>query len=213
MTSTLNPLQTDTWVNNTWDEFAQVIETPAAAKYRCYYHAGKMRIEAMPIGSDHSRVHALILFAISLFSTLNDISLSEHDNCSYRKVGIEEFQPDLSFYSGDNADIIPWGTRIIDLNLYPLPNLVIEISDTTLADDTGEKRLQYEELGIPEYWVVNVQTCQVLAFAIANQGSNRIHASQVLPGLAIDLLEELLKQCKAVGTTKARAWLLQQLRP
>jgi Uma2 family endonuclease len=213
MTSTLNPLQTDTWVNNTWDEFAQVIEAPAAAKYRCYYHAGKMRIEAMPIGSDHSRVHALILFAISLFSTLNGIALSEHDNCSYRKIGVEEFQPDLSFYSGDNAEIIPWGIRVIDLNLYPLPNLVIEISDTTLADDKGEKRLQYEELGIPEYWVVNVQTCQILAFAIANQGSNRIHASQVLPGLAIDLLEELLKQCKAVGTTKARAWLLQQLRP
>jgi Uma2 family endonuclease len=213
MTSTLNQLETDTWLITTWDEYAQAIETPAADKYRCYYHAGKMRIETMPIGADHSRVHALILFAISLFSTLNGIALTENDNCSYQRTGIEEFQPDLSYYSGDNAEVIPWGTRIVDLNLYPVPDLVIEIADTTLKDDQGEKRLLYEEVGVQEYWVVNVQTCEILAFAIANQGSRRIRTSQVVSGLAIEQLEEILKRGKTSGLTEARTWLLQQLRP
>lgn len=212
MTSTLNQLEADTWLSATWEKYAQAIETPAADKYRCYYHAGKMRIETMPIGADHSRVHALILFAISLFSTLNGIALTENDNCSYRRMGVEEFQPDLS-YSGDKAEVIPWGTRIVDLNLYPVPDLVIEIADTTLKDDQGEKRLLYEEVGVLEYWIVNVQTCEILAFAIANQGSHRIRTSQVVSGLAIVQLEEMLKRSKVSGLTEARTWLLQQLRP
>jgi len=211
MTSVLEQLQTDNWVQASWDEYIQAIENPAT-KNRGYYHAGKMRIESMPIGAAHSRIHALVLFAISLFATVRNIALTEHDNCSYRKTGIEEFQPDLSYYIGNNAEAIPWGTRVVDLNSYPIPNLVIEIADTTLADDQGAKRLQYETLGIPEYWIVNVQTCEILAFTIANQGSRRIQESIVLPGLAIDLLQQTLKRSQEEGQTSARAWLLQYFR-
>jgi Uma2 family endonuclease len=211
MTSVLEQLQTDVWVKASWDEYIQAIEDPAT-KNRSYYHAGKMRIEAMPIGSDHSRIHALILFAISLFATVGKLALTERDNCSYRKTGIEEFQPDLSYHIGENAEVIPWGIRVVDLNLYPLPDLVIEISDTTLADDKGSKRLLYEEIGVPEYWIVNVQTCEILAFTIANQGSRRIQESIVLPGLAIDLLQQTLKRSQEEGQTSARSWLLEQLR-
>jgi Uma2 family endonuclease len=215
MTSVLEQLQTDTWVKASWDEYIQAIEDPAAkslGKSRGYYHAGKMRIEAMPIGSDHADAHAILLFAVSLFATLGSFELTVKDNCSYRKTGQEEFQPNLSYYAGDNSKAIPTGTRVINLDVYPLPDLVVEIADTSLADDQGEKRLQYESLGIPEYWVVNVQTCEILAFAIANQGSRRIQESIVLPGLAIDLLQQTLKRSQEEGQTIARSWLLEQLR-
>jgi Uma2 family endonuclease len=33
---------------------------------------------------------------------------------------------------------------------------VIEVADTTLAEDRGEKTLLYAEAGIPEYWIVNL---------------------------------------------------------
>ena len=71
-------------------------------------------------------------------------------------VGFDEFQPDLSYYVGETAGAIPWGTRVVNLDKYPLPSLVIEVSDTSLSDDLGMKRLQYEDLGIPDYWFVNV---------------------------------------------------------
>ena len=67
--------------------------------------------------------------------------MTAKDGCSYRKKGHTEFQPDASYYIGNKADVIPWGTRIIDLEQYPLPDLVIEISDTSIADDLGAKRL------------------------------------------------------------------------
>lgn len=211
MTSVLEQLQTDNWVKASWDEYIQAIENPAT-KNRGYYHAGKMRIEAMPIGSDHADAHAILLFAVSLFATIRNLDLTAKDNCSYRKVEQTEFQPDLSYYAGSNATVIPKGTRVIDLDIYPLPDLVVEIADTTLADDQGAKRLQYEMLGISEYWIVNVQTCEILAFAIANQGSRRVQESIVLPGLAIDLLQQTLKRSQEEGQTAARTWLLQHLR-
>jgi Uma2 family endonuclease len=48
---------------------------------------------------------------------------------------------------------------------------VIEISKSTLADDLGNKRLLYEDLGVSEYWVVDVQNSQVIAFKVNDRGS------------------------------------------
>jgi Uma2 family endonuclease len=43
----------------------------------------------------------------------------------------------------------------------PIPvdavRLLIEVADTTLADDLGVKRVLYARVGIPEYWVVDVR--------------------------------------------------------
>lgn len=61
---------------------------------------------------------------------------------------------------------------------------MIEVA-ITLADDLGTKRILYEELGVAEYWVINVQQCQVLAFAITNDGSRQITQSQVLPAISL----------------------------
>ena len=43
-------------------------------------------------------------------------------------------------------------------------NLVGEISDPTLSTDLDEKKHLYAELGIPEYWVVDVQGKRVFCF-------------------------------------------------
>jgi Uma2 family endonuclease len=37
-----------------------------------------------------------------------------------------------------------------------LPRLVVEVSDTTLANDLSHKRLAYAQFGVPEYWVVDI---------------------------------------------------------
>ncbi len=39
----------------------------------------------------------------------------------------------------------------IDLDIYPPPTLVIEVANTSLADDQGEKRLLYEAMNVSEY--------------------------------------------------------------
>jgi Uma2 family endonuclease len=153
----------------------------------------------------------LILFALLFFAAHQGIAMTAKDACSYRKAGFDEFQPDASYYIGETANAIPWGTRVVDLEQYPLPSLVIEVSDTSLGDDLGAKRFQYEGLRIPEYWIVNVQARQILAFAIATDGSIRhIRESHVLPGLRLEILEQALERSRQENQSATTAWLMQQ---
>lgn len=97
----------------------------------------------MSTGLDHSRNHMTINMGIGLFTMIRGIQANGHDACSYRKSGVSEFQPDISYYLNEAMEMLPWGTMGVNLDLYPIPDLVIEISDTSLSDDLGTKRLQY----------------------------------------------------------------------
>ncbi|MBW4688923.1 MAG: Uma2 family endonuclease [Komarekiella atlantica HA4396-MV6] len=203
-------LPTDTWIVATWDEYIQAVESPAYEKAKCYYHNGQMRVEMPPVGNDHASDHTVVMFAVNLFASIKGIALNGKDNCTYRKTGFQEVQPDASYYIGENADVIPYGTSIINLDIYPPPALVIEVANTSLADDQGEKRLMYEDLGVQEYWIVDVRNVQVMAFAVENLGSRRITESQVLPGLAISLLNDALRRTRQMNQGQVGAWLLTQ---
>ncbi|MFP4008709.1 MAG: Uma2 family endonuclease [Spirulinaceae cyanobacterium] len=200
----------DTWITATWDDYLNAIADFPSEKGKSYFYNHQMRLEMSPLGNDHAQDHSIISHAVHLFAGIKNIDLNGKDNCTYRKAGIREAQPDASFYIGDTANTIPWGTGIVDLNQYPPPNLVIEVANTSLADDTGNKRLLYEEMGVNEYWIVDVKKVEILAFLIANQGSRRIRQSQVLPGLEIALLETALQRTRQTNHGKVSAWLLTQ---
>lgn len=163
-----------------------------------------------PLGNPHASDHAVIIGAIALFAATKGIKLSCKDNCSYRKTGYQEAGPDVSVYIGENASAIPCDVSIIDLNIYPPPTLVVEVASSSLADDKGEKRLFYEDLNVGEYWIVDVKKAQIIAFAIGNGGSQRITQSQVLPGLAMSLLESALQRTRTTTHSQVFSWLLTQ---
>ena len=210
MVTTTKKLITDTWVSATWDEYLENIEHPSCEKAKGYYHNDKYRIEMTPIGNDHSKDHSNIHTATSLFAIVKNVAIDIRDNCSYRKFGLKEFQPDLSCYVGDNANVIPWGVGVVNLDEYPVPDLVIEVSNTSLSDDLGEKRLLYEDLQVAEYWVVDVRNVRVIAFAIEDAGSKRITESKVLTGLKIEILTEALQRSRNSNHTEVGTWLMQQ---
>jgi Uma2 family endonuclease len=201
----------DTWQPAGWEEFVALADDPQSDQLKCYYYDGRMRFEPMSTGADHSKDHVLIMFALSFFAATQGIQANGHDGCSYRKIKMDEFQPDISYYVGAATEAIPWGTRVVDLDKYPIPNLVIEISDTSLSDDLGTKRLQYEDLRIPEYWIVNVKAMKVLGFSISADGTTqRIQVSRVLPGLKLAILEDALVRSRGESQSATNAWLMQQ---
>ena len=201
---------TDTWITADWDEYIKNVEHPAYEKAKGYYYNDKYRIEMTPIGNEHSQDHFILSYAISLYAALKGIPLMGKDNCSYRQAGIREFQPDLSCYVGDNVNALPSGVGIVNLDDYLAPDLVIEVSNTSLSDDLGEKRLLYEEVQVSEYWVIDVRDVNIIAFAIADGGSKRITESQVLAGLKLKILVEALKQSRNTNHTEVAGWLMQQ---
>lgn len=210
MVTTVKKPITDIWVTATWDEYLEQIEHPGYEKAKGYYHNDRYRIEMIPIGNEHSQDHSIINHGVYLYATVKGIPLTGKDNCSYRQLGLREFQPDLSCYVGEKVNVIPWGVGVVNLDEYPAPDLVIEVSNTSLSDDLGEKRLLYEDLQISEYWVVDVQNVRVIAFAIANEGSRRIKESQVLTGLKIEILTEALQRSRNSNHTEVSSWLLEQ---
>lgn len=200
---------TDTWVKASWEEFVALADAPDLEKARFYYDTDSMRIETIPIGSGHGRDNTLLSQTVSLYGALKNIRMVGLTNSSFRKQGVWECQPDIAFYIGAAFRIPPKTSKPIDVGEYGVPDLVIEIASTTLSDDIGRKRLLYERLGIKEYWVVDGDRNEVMAFAVADGGSRQIRASQVLPGLEMALIEAALKRSQTQEDGEINRWLLQ----
>ena len=201
---------TNTWGRNDWRIYLSTIESPEHEQHQGYYYNGYMRIEDMPTGADHASDNGLIYLAITLFCMAKGIPVQGLINCSYRKVEVRECQPDISFYIGDRANLSPTGKSVVNLDEQAIPNLVVEISNTTIEDDLGAKRLLYEEMGVSEYWVVDVQNTLIYAFEIFDRGSRRIDTSLVLPQLSIDTITTALNLSKEQNQTQIGQWLMKE---
>lgn len=208
-TAVVKSLATDTWVKASWEEFIALAEDPAYLDGRFYYHQGLLRIEMSPLGPRHGRQNSIISKAVSLFATIKNVRIVEFANTSFRKAGIGEFQPDLAFYIGSGLRVPPQTDAPIDLEEYDPPTLVVEIGSTSVSDDLGRKRLLYEQSGVEEYWVNDLNVEEVIAFAIAAGRSGRVSKSLVLPELAITLVEEAIKRSHLEDDTKINLWLLK----
>ncbi len=109
-----------------------------------------------------------------------DITLSNTDVC----------QPDLLYISGHNSKIME------EKRINGAPHLVVEIlSPATRTNDCIKKRMLYERLGIPHYWVVDPENKDITAYALSD-GTYNVRNSTVadqyfthpdFPGLHVDL--------------------------
>ncbi|QLE54790.1 Uma2 family endonuclease [Nostoc sp. TCL26-01] len=210
MSETQTQLPTEIWIPASWQEYLQTLADLLDDQGKSYYYKGYMRLEMPPVSFDHGQDHVIIIFAVTLFATLTGIPATGLDTTTFRKTGVQDCQPDIAYYLREQAQSIPTGTGIVNLDRYPTPDLVIEIAKTSLLDDLGIKRSLYEDLNVSEYWVVDVQNAQIIAYAMADQGSKRIQESQVLPGLVIAILEEALRRSREMSQSEVCAWLLCQ---
>ncbi len=109
--------------------------------------------------------------------------------------------------------VIPTGTDIVNLEQYPVPDLVVEVSKSSLLDDRTVKRVLYEAIGIAEYWIVDVAAATVWAYQMSDRGSQRIDQSRQFPGLAIATLDQALHRSRTQDQSQVGAWLMAQFQP
>jgi Uma2 family endonuclease len=202
------------WIRSSWAEFQELSthDDNSDLKSTFYYYQGSY-LKEMGVGSNHAFVDGLISFLVNLYLMSRNIPGRQFVNCSYRKDGKWECQPDISYYVGDRPT--PSGNSIVDVDLCSPPNLVIEIASSSLDIDLGTKRLLYEEMGVDEYWVVNVEELKIIAFRIlhnqANYGSDRLTNSQAIAGLSLNLLEQALQRSRETNNSQIGQWFMSQI--
>ncbi|MEG4623877.1 Uma2 family endonuclease [Microcoleus sp. w1-18aA5] len=202
-------VETDIWVKATWEEFLNFAEDSAWEKGKFYYYQEHMRVEMSPVGALHSRHNSVVSRVVNFYTAFRNIRIVELINASFRKTGIREFQPDLSYYIGADFELPSPTNRPINLNVFAPPALVVEIGASSSADDLGVKRLIYEHSEVQEYWAVIANTNAVFALAITAVGSGTIQNSLVLPGLEIALVEEALNRSQTQDDREINRWLIQ----
>lgn len=144
-----------------------------------------------PASADHQRLRDFLLKLLSLFVEAH--GLGEVLGSPFlmrlptRPSGRE---PDLLFLAAEHAD------RLKTTYLDGAADLVVEItSPESDARDRGEKFVEYEAAGIPEYWLIDVARREVAFYRRGPDGLYRPGAldadgwyrPSVLPGFRLDV--------------------------
>ena len=115
-----------------------------------------------------------------IFLAPTDVVLSDSD----------VVQPDIIFVSNERARIIT------EPNIQGAPDLVIEIlSPSTASRDRGYKRTLYEQHGVKEYWMADLDSATITVLVLRNgrfqtvgtYGKGDTVTSSVLDGFSINI--------------------------
>lgn len=201
------------WHSATWQDYLALRDAPIQERSKLAFNQGWLWLDMGGEGINHAAVSDLFTSVFFLWAIQHPEQLfTSMGRCLLEKPETQSCAPDLVLYVG--ADYPQWQAgepRRIDLSRSRLPDLVGEISDTTLAIDLDEQKHLYAALGIPEYWVIDVQGRRVFAFQLQEGQYQACEASQALAGLPISVLEEMIQRLSEGTNTSAAAWFTQQI--
>ncbi len=189
------PARISSWRNATWTEYLERVEN-IDEQERVFFNLDTIWIDMGNEGINHSRFNELFTLILGFwFARQTDVKFDLLGGCVMEKPQTQSAAPDKVLYVGGNSPKWqPGEPRRVNLDRWRVPDLVAEISDTTLAIDLDEKKQLYLALGIPEYWVIDVKGKQVLAFRLVEGKYEQCSESVALTGLPIELLEQTLEQ-------------------
>lgn len=205
------------WQPATWQDYLNYRDNPElqTVSYRLFFNVNQLLITDMGgEGINHSGFNNLLTIVLGLW--LIQFPQQKYKllgGCLIEKPTVQAASPDLVLYLGKDFPVWREGeSRYINLNQWRVPDLVGEISDTTLAIDLDEKKQLYAALKIPEYWVISVRARQVLMFILQDNGKYlESSQSKVLDGLGTDLLNQTLEQLEQGDTGQAVLLFQQQI--
>lgn len=201
------------WQPATWEEYVAYRDDLNLERVQLFYDQGYLLVDMGTEGINHASISDL--FPILFFIWFRKVgqSFKLFGRCLIEKTNHRAASPDLILYIGEGYPRWKDGEpRRINLNQWRVPNLVGEVADTTLATDLDEKKQLYAGLGVPEYWVVDIEGGRVLAFQLQQDGKyQQCEVSNTLKSLLIALLEETIKLLTQGTTDRAAQWFEQQV--
>ena len=100
----------------------------------------------------HARIKTRLAFELGSAMRALNSELEALVEVSIRASDHDMPEPDITLTSWRGDRDVPVATVA----------LVVEVADTTLADDLGRKLALYARAGVPEYWVVDVEGARVI---------------------------------------------------
>ncbi|MEG4801687.1 Uma2 family endonuclease [Microcoleus sp. ARI1-B5] len=199
----------------TWEDYLAYRDAQNDDNIGLFFNGDRLLVIDMgKEGINHASINNLftMLFAF-WFSQTPGLIFTSLGGCLLEKPKKQAASPDLMLYLG--SEYPTWQTgerRYINLEQWRVPDLVGEISDTTLTIDLDEKKYLYADLGIPEYWVIDVKGLRVFAFRLQSNGKyQECETSLALSGLPISLLNQTLERLNAETNGSAAIWFAQQI--
>ena len=203
------------WQVATWEDYADYRDDPANERMRLFFDRGYLLVIDMGWeGIDRATFGDLFtMLFMCWFSQRPEQVFSSLGRCLMEKPPMQAGAPDLVLYLGKNYPRWqPGEKRRLDLNQWRVPDLIGEISDTTLTSDLDQKKQLYAALGIPEYWVVDVRGERVFAFLLQSNGQyQECTQSVALKGLPISLLDRTLSRLNQGTNGSAAMWFAEQI--
>jgi Uma2 family endonuclease len=201
------------WQQATWDDY-EALRDDRDGVYKLFFDHQRLWVEMGAEGINHAKFGDLFAMMLAFWvAKFPNSKFNTFGGCQMEKKGKRSVAPDLVLYVGEGAPTWEAGqSRFIDLERWRSPDLVGEISDTTLAIDLDEKKQVYAELGIAEYWVIDLKADRLFAFRLDHSKVYQpCEVSQILPNLAIDLLEQTIELLATKTNTEAAIWFSQQI--
>ena len=198
----------------TWADYVAIRDSSELDCTKLSFFDGWLFVDMGIEGPAHSSFSDLMTMIFGFWVLVNpDVVLQSYGRCILELSDTHACGPDLVLYKGDNIPKWKLGEpRRIMFNHDRVPDLVGEISDTSLSIDLDEQKRLYASLGIAEYWVIDVKGKQIFAFELTEDKIYKtIEVSQVLTGLPIALIEQTLDRLETETNTAAASWLMRQL--
>jgi Uma2 family endonuclease len=196
--NTLPPVIIHRQSSATWEDYLHRVENPQSELEleRVFFNCGVMWVEDMGNeGINHARFNKLLTMILySWFVRLGDVKFDLLGGCVIEQPPYQGAAADEVLYIGGEAPKYKGGSRRVNLTEWRVPDLAVEIADTTLSSDLDEKKQLYLKLAIPEYWVVDVRGKRVLAFRLVDGKYQECVESVALLGLPIELLDRTLER-------------------
>ncbi|NET61598.1 MAG: Uma2 family endonuclease [Symploca sp. SIO2E6] len=203
------------WQLASWQDYESCRDTQTQERVKLYYYQNRLLVEMGSEGINHSSIGDLFAMLFFIwFSQKVPQTSNSFGGCLLEKPRYNSAAPDIMLYLGEDYPTWqPGERRYIDLSRWRVPNLVGEISDTTLSSDLDEKKHLYASLGIPEYWVIDVIGWRIFAFQLQkNNQYQECQISQSLLGLPIALLEQTLSRLQTESNISTANWFAQQIK-
>ena len=169
-----------------WDEFHDAWDR----EHRTEWVDGVL-IEVSPENVRHLFLTDFLVALIRFVARGDNLGIVLHSNFIMRlRLRPSGRVPDIMFVATEHLD------RVKDTYLDGPADLAIEIvSPQSVTRDRAEKLAEYEQAGIPEYWIIDESRKEALFYVLAADGQYRrvapaedgIFTSSILPGLRVRL--------------------------